>query len=60
VIITCRKALNQYKLCSRKRIVYGYRKTRKRLIKSEKLLKNKLPEDDIDSSKQLLLAEHKI
>ena len=28
-------------------------------LNREKLLKNKLSEDDIDSSKQLLLAEHK-
>ena len=28
-------------------------------LKQEQLLKNKLSEDDIDSSKQLLLAENK-
>ena len=28
-------------------------------LKQDKLFKNKLSEDDIDSSKQLLLAEHK-
>jgi hypothetical protein len=34
VIMTCRKALNQYKLCNRKRIAYGYRKAIKRLAKA--------------------------
>jgi hypothetical protein len=60
VIMTCRKTLNQYKLCNRKRIVYGYRKARKCLAKIRTIAQNKLSEDETDSSKQLILAENKI
>ena len=59
VIMTCRKALNQYKLCNRKRIVYGYRKASKCLAKAGTISQNKLSEDAIGSSKQLSLAENK-
>jgi hypothetical protein len=57
--MTCRKALNQYKLCNRKRIDYGYRKARKCLAKVGTIAQKKLSEDEIDSSKQLSLAENK-
>ena len=57
--MTCRKALNQYKLCNRKNQSMAIEKQESAWLKKEQLLNIKLPEDGIDSSKQLSLAENK-
>jgi hypothetical protein len=59
VIVTCRKAPNQYKLCNRKNWSMAKENQKSAWLKKEQLLIIKLSEDGIDSSKQLSLAENK-